>query len=71
MKEGALAFDPYTWPSVVEPPSPPKAEEGGGGGNGSRASGSAPRAEAELANGQYAQESGEEVEEIVLEDDDE
>eukprot|EP01046_Picozoa_sp_COSAG06_P015186 COSAG06_NODE_965_length_11299_cov_14.725536_7_plen_368_part_00 len=71
LKEGALAFDPYTWPSVVEPPSPPKAEEGGGGGNGSRASGSAPRAEAELANGQYAQESGEEVEEIVLEDDDE
>ena len=74
LKEGALAFGPYTWPSVVEPPSPPKADGGGGGeggGNGSRASASAPRAEAELANGQYAQESGDEVEEIVLEDDDE
>ena len=73
LKEGALAFESYTWPSVVKPPP----GEGGGGGDsdssGERGKGARPpppRAEAELANGQYAQESSEAVEEIIIEDDD-
>ena len=73
LKEGALAFESYTWPTVVEPPT---GEGSNGDGDSSGARGKAsppppPRAEAELANGQYAQDSSEEVEEIILEDDDE
>ena len=74
LKEGALAFESYTWPSVVKPPS----AEGGGSDSDSDSAGERgkgarpppPRGEAELANGQYAQESSEAVEEIILEDDD-
>ena len=68
LKEGALAFESYAWPTNVEPPK----SEGGGSGSGGKAKTPAPpRAEAELANGQYAQDSGKEVEEIVMEDDEE
>jgi len=70
LKEGALAFESYTWPSIVAP----STDEGGvnSGANSGRDKASPPpppKAEAELANGQYAQESSEAVEEIILEDD--
>ena len=66
LKEGALAFESFAWPTNV---APPKSE---GSGSGGKAPAPTPaRAEAELANGQYAQDSGEEVEEIVMEDDEE
>ena len=70
LKEGALAFESYTWPSIVEPRSGGSERTEGDNSGGTATPPPPPRAEAELANGQYAQESSEDVEEIILEDDD-
>merc|ERR1711988_810704 len=53
LKEGALAFESYTWPSVVEPPKGEGRSNNGGSAERDRASPPPPppRAEAELANG--------------------
>ncbi len=71
LKEGALAFESYAWPTVVEPPAGGSGDNDSGSERGKASLPPPPRAEAELANGQYAQESSEDVEEIILEDDDE